>query len=208
VWGWRLHRIASEVVTGQPEVALAPPPRYFIALEGSPPPDGMTQVGSAGGRAIFRVNDAPPYAGFVRLEEARERPEVLVPLRSGERFHEWPFTEIAAAQARWPSTNRVEVVGAPREGHDTLLVLETYVDGWRLEVDGERVGKAMSVGGLLAAEALPGEHTYLFVFDPSYARYGTAITVGTILGAVLLMAHVPLSRRIRTATSRLTHDAQ
>lgn len=137
------------------------------------------------------------------MEEARERPEVLVPLRSGERFHEWPFTEIAAAQARWPSTNQVEVVGAPREGHDMLIVLESYVAGWRLEVDGERVGKAMSVGGLLAAEALPGEHTYLFVFDPSYARYGTAITIGTILGAVLLMAHVPLSRRIRTARHRV-----
>ena len=67
-------------------------------------------------------------------------------------------------------------------------MLESYHSGWRLEVDGERAGKPESYGGFLSAEAQAGAHTYTFVYDPASFRIGAAITIGTIIGAVLLLA--------------------
>lgn len=176
-----------------PRTLLSPVPRYLITLGSRPERDDARLVAIKQDRLIWRLEDAPPYAGFVRLSEAREHPRAFqAPPPGGWAM--WPFDDIGPARAWWPSTNQVEVTGSPGPGHDTLLVLESYVPGWRLEVDGRPTGSVDNVGGLIATRALPGAHTYLFVFDPPYARRGVAVTLGTMLGAALLLLQAPAQR--------------
>jgi uncharacterized membrane protein YfhO len=85
------------------------------------------------------------------------------------------------------SANVIEVKANPPASDDRLLVLESFHPGWCLEIDGKRAGAPENYGGFLSTQALTGEHTYRFVFDPRSFRFGAAITVGTILGAVLLL---------------------
>ena len=79
-------------------------------------------------------------------------------------------------------------------GQDRLLVFEAHHPGWRLEIDGERADRPQSYGGYLSTPALPGKHTYTFVFDPASVRYGASVTLGTILGALLLVGWRRLAR--------------
>jgi uncharacterized membrane protein YfhO len=85
------------------------------------------------------------------------------------------------------SANVIEVKTNPPASDDRLLVLESFHPGWRLEIDGKRAGAPENYGGFLSTQALPGEHTYRFVFDPRSFRYGAAVTIGAMLGAMLLL---------------------
>lgn len=201
-WGWRLKGMEATVGPDTRRTLLLPAPRYLVTLGTRPERDDARLVAIKQDRLIWRLEDAPPYAGFVRLSEASEHPEAFEAPPPGG-WAPWPFQDVATAYGRWPSVNQVEVRGAPGPWHDTLLVLESYVPGWRLEVDGRRVGRVRNIGGLIAADALPGAHTYLFVFDPAYARRGVAITLATIAAALAALlwrpALVPLARRGRNA---------
>jgi len=81
-------------------------------------------------------------------------------------------------------------------------MLESFYPGWRLEVDGRRAGGLDNYAGFLSTEALPGEHTYTFVFDPASFRYGAAITIGTVIGAIVLL----LSRAIGRVRQSAVRD--
>ena len=85
-------------------------------------------------------------------------------------------------------------------------MLESFHSGWRLEVDGHEAGRPDNYGGFLSTEALEGEHTYPFVFDPTSFRYGAAITIRTLLGAaLLLLSH--LVRRLRRSDPLTENEA-
>ncbi len=190
VWGWRLGKTGSPLAPDEPGVQLLPPPRYVIQLEGVPQRDDASLVAIVEDRSIFRLANAPPYAGFVRRAEAASHPDAFAPPLPGG-FSPWPFADITEARANWPSTNQVRVEGRPTAMQDMLLVLESYAPGWRVEIDGKPVGEADNFGGLIATRALPGEHTYLFVFDPPYARRAVAVTLGAMAAAALLLLQSP-----------------
>lgn len=198
-WGWRLKGTEASVGPNTRPTVLLPAPRYLATLAARPERDDARLVAIKQDRLIWRLEDAPPYAGFVRLSEASEHPEAFEAPPPGG-WPPWPFEDVATADARWPSANQVEVRGARGSTHDTLLVLESYVPGWRVEVDGHKVGSVQNVGGLIATDALPGEHTYLFVFDPAYARRGVAITLAAMAAALVVLlwkpALIPFARYV------------
>ena len=201
-WGWELANTGSAVIEGMPSVRLRPPPRYWIQLNATPNRPDQELVTVVEDRAVYRFTESPPYAGFVKRGEAAERPETLG-LPPGGGYLAWPWVGITAASAWWPSTNQVEVQGSPSNGQDLLLVLESFAPGWRLEIDGRRAGAPLNVGGLIAAEALEGEHDYVFVFDPAYARHGVTVTILALAVSWLLLARRPLSNGSRSFVLRV-----
>jgi hypothetical protein len=138
------------------------------------PPDAV-RVGTIDGRPIYELTQSPYYAATYSSTDP--------PLDSS---YPWR-AKTQEARARIVSANVIEVVALAPAAHDRLLVLESFYPGWRLEIDGRRAGEPDNYAGFLSTEALPGEHTYTFVFDPASVRYGAAITMGTVLGAVLLL---------------------
>jgi hypothetical protein len=132
-------------------------------------------IGIVDGRFIYELPQSPYYASTLRSAD----PPTDASYLWHEKTHE--------AGARVVSANVIEVKANPPASDDRLLVLESFHPGWRLEIDGKRAGAPENYGGFLSTQALTGEHTYRFVFDPRSFRYGAAVTIGTILGAALLL---------------------
>lgn len=204
-WGWEFSGNEGVILPEKARIRLLPAPRYISQPGDYPAPPSSTLVADLQGTLLYKRTDAPPYSGFVTRAEAATRPDSLI--HGAEfpgGFAPWPWTQITETEASWPTTNQVRVQGAPTAGQDTLLVLESFDKGWRMEIDGRRAGKPENIGGLIGTKAQPGQHTYLFVFDPAYARRGVAITVGTILGAALLMLQSPATYLIHRARRRIS----
>jgi hypothetical protein len=200
-WGWELANTQSPVVENTKPVLLRPLPRYWVLLNQKPDRSDVELLTTIQGRAVYRVIDAPPYASFVRRSGAAEHPELLREPPGGS-YLDWPFPSPTPASADWPDTNSVRAVGSPGESQDLLLVLESYLSGWRVDVDGRGAGPALNVGGLIGAVAQPGEHTYLFVFDPAYARRGVLISLLTLCGCVGLLMLAPMRSLYRRLPGR------
>lgn len=149
-------------------------PKYLIGDPGDSFPSAEL-IGTVDGRAIYELPQSPYYASTLRSAD----PPTDASYLWHEKTHE--------AGARVVSANVIEVKANPSASDDRLLVLESFHPGWCLEIDGKRAGAPENYGGFLSTQALTGEHTYRFVFDPRSFRFGAAITVGTILGAVLLL---------------------
>jgi hypothetical protein len=203
VWGWERASAQGKVLPEFGEIELVPIPRYLSQPAGEPAPPRAQRVAEFEGVDIYRPQDETPYAGFVNRASARQRPQAFdVGDRSAAGFVAWPWIDIEDAEASWPDTNQVEVRGAPGEGHDLLVVLESYDEHWRLEIDGERAPKPENVGGLIGIPAREGVHTYLLVYDPDYAARGVAVTIGTIVAAAMLLLYAPARRLARRALGR------
>lgn len=101
--------------------------------------------------------------------------------------------EVRALPARRSGPNELEVVASAEPG-STLVVLTTNYPGWQVRVDGHP-RPLRSVGPYLAAEMLPGPHTYTFSFAPGSFFAGLAITLLASLAtlAVLVGARRPAS---------------
>jgi hypothetical protein len=203
IWGWHIDGTASGITDDTPAIQLLPKPRYLILFTGAPAPLTGVPVAQVSDRTVYEFPDAPPYAGFVRRGSASLHPQAFeLPHTQPDGFAPWPFEAPRAARASWPSNNQALVEGAPAAGQDLLVVLESYVTGWRVEVDGRDAGAPENVGGLLGVRARAGDHRYLFVFDPAYARRGVAVTVGTLLGAVLWYLRAPFASIARRVGAR------
>jgi hypothetical protein len=195
-WAWRVRREPSLVVEDRGPMVLSPMPRYLVLRSPNTPANNATHVATVSGASIFRLEGAPHYASFIRSSEADEHPERFQ-AGPANGWPQWPFQEVTAASASWPTTNSVRVEGAPAPGQETLMVLETYVPGWRLEVDGEAAGAVQNLGGFLSAPALSGHHRYTFVFDPAYVWRGFAVSAVTLVIAVAFLSWTPVVRTVR-----------
>jgi hypothetical protein len=149
-------------------------PKYLIGDPGDRFPSAEL-IGIVDGRSIYELPQSPYYAATLRSAD----PPTDASYLWHDKTHE--------AGARLVSANVIEVTANPPASDDRLLVLESFHPGWRLEIDGKRAGAPENYGGFLSTQALTGEHTYRFVFDPGSFRYGAAITIGTILGGALLL---------------------
>ena len=159
---------------GSPPVSITVAPKYVIARPGDAPASAEL-IGIVEGSAVYRLEQGPYYASTFGLADPPAN--IAYPWR----------TKTIEATARVVSPNVIEVQAGSFAGQDRLLVLESFHSGWRLEVDGHGAGRPDNYGGFLSTVALEGEHTYTFVFDPTSFRYGAAITIGTVLGAALLL---------------------
>lgn len=168
-------------------VAGNPPPaekiiharaKYLVLTNDATPqqPDARL-VASLPSRYIYELKDSPLFASVVRSTD----PPVGTAIPWGDRARK--------ARAQIVSPNRIEVdATSSAKDEDRVLVLQSYVPGWRVEIDGERAGPVNNMSGFLSVEARSGHHEYLFVFDPRAQRYGLAILLGTLLGALLFLS--------------------
>lgn len=158
-------------------------PKYVIGDTGDSFPSAEL-IGTVDGRSIYELPQSSYYASTLRSAD----PPTDASYLWHEKTHE--------AGARVVSANVIEVKTNPPASDDRLLVLESFHPGWRLEIDGKRAGAPENYGGFLSTQALPGEHTYRFVFDPRSFRYGAAVTIGAMLGAMLLLlTRIPVRLR-------------
>ena len=149
-------------------------PKYVIGDTGVGPLSAKL-VGSVEGKQVYELPGSPYYASTLKSSDP--------PTNASYPWHE----KTHEAGARVVSANVIEVKANPPASDDRLLVLESFHPGWCLEIDGKRAGAPENYGGFLSTQALTGEHTYRFVFDPRSFRYGASVTIGTILGAMLLL---------------------
>jgi hypothetical protein len=178
-------RYGERVDPTRPEQLIHPKPHYTsLALDAALPPDaleiGVLDQEPAGDHPelvwgyMYRLTESPPMASLV----SRFDPPV------GEA----PWGERAQpATLEIVDSNTIEVqADLSDERYDSVLLLQSYFPGWRVEVDGEDAGAARNMRGYVSTEALPGEHTYRFIFDPATFKAGLAITLGTAVGALLI----------------------
>jgi hypothetical protein len=152
---------------------IRPKAPYLIGVATDVVPNSSV-VGTVGDWVVYHQQNTPPFASSIASAQPPTGPD-----------YPWDFLS-TPADARIISANVIEVRATPAAGQDRLLVLESYHAGWRVEIDGKRSGRAANFGGYISTSALPGAHTYTFVFDPGSVRVGAAITAGTLLGAMLL----------------------
>lgn len=175
---WR--PILDYQVPGTPPPAdqiIHPRAKYLVLTNASPPQqEDARLVASLPGRYIYELEDSPPFASVIDSTD----PPLGIDV---------PWGKAREARARILSPNRIEVEATSTGAdEDRVLVLQSYVSGWRVEVDGSRAGAAKNFRGFVSVEARPGTHVYRFVFDPPAHRYGIAISLGTFLGALLYLS--------------------
>jgi len=172
---------------------FVPRPKYLVLPGDTLPEEPDAEfVEEVSGFRFYRLADSPPYASLINSRG----PPFWEAIPWGERARE--------VEARLLSPNVIEATADADSRYDTLLLLESHFPGWRVEVDGERRGSAENLGGFLSIPAEPGLHTYRFVYDPPAFRYGAAISLGTVLGAVLLLlSRFGILGRIGNSLSRL-----
>lgn len=191
-WVYYFAPILPAVEPGQQPASIIPRPKYVVTGPAGELPAGAVpyvlldptqrlpadaeRVGTVDNLPVYELTQSPYYAATYSSSD----PPI-------DASYQWR-AKTQQAGARIVSANVIEVVAQAPAGHDRLLMLESFYPGWRLEVDGRRAGEPDNYAGFLSTEALPGEHTYTFVFDPQSFRYGAAITIGTVLGAVLLLS--------------------
>ena len=173
-WPYSFRPIVPKAEPGSPAPSITPTPKYIIRAPGQAFPSAEL-INTVGEREIYVLPDSPYYAATLSSADP-----------PSDASYDWRLKTHEAA-ARVVSANVIEVTANPPASDDRLLVLERFFSGWRLEVDGHRAGRPDNYGGFLSTRALPGEHTYTFVYDPRSFRHGAAITIGTILGAALLL---------------------
>ena len=189
-------------VDGDPPPAdqIINPRAEYLVLPGDvwPQEDDARLTAIVPGAYIYRLEDSPPFASVV----ASADPPVGTEVPWGDKA--------VRAEARILSPNVIEVEATSAgPDQDRVLLLQSYFPGWRVEVDGARVGPADNLLGFVSTEALPGRHVYRFVFDPKSHHYGLAISLGTVLGAMLVglsasnVFSAPL-RRVRASVRSLT----
>ncbi len=148
-------------------------PKYVLAAEDHTPAEPATLLTSFNGINLWRRDDALPFA-FAADPDG--------PIN---------WQTVAGQEARLDGPNRVVVTADVNTAGRQLVVLVSDYPGWQLWVDGERAAVA-PLNGYLGAALRPGAHTYEFVFRPTSAYVGMAIS-----GLALALCVGLLVRRVR-----------
>ena len=157
----------------QPDSPFVATPKYQFSptLE---PPIGATLLKDFEGVGLWSFPDALPFAFTSPSEE----------LITGAKLDP---THITEAAARYDGPNRVIVKTSKDHTGDTVVALVSNYPGWKVLRDGEPI-QFTPVNEYLGAPALPGEHTYTFIFDPPLHKIGLTITLLTIF-ILLFLVH-------------------
>ena len=156
-----------------PEAPFVATPKYQFSPTLENPP-GATLLKDFDGVGLWYFADALPFAFTAPGNE----------LVNGTKLDP---THITEASARYDGPNRVVVTTAEDHTGDVVVALVNYYPGWKVLRDGEPV-PLTPANEYLAAPALPGKHTYTFIFDPPLHKIGLTITLLTIF-ALLFFVH-------------------
>ena len=176
-------RYNRRVRTMDAQYAAASPfnaqPKYVLAAPDHTPPEPATLLTTFNGVNLWRRDDALPFA-FAADPNG-------------------PITwqTVAGQAARLNGPNRIVVTADVNAVGRQLIVLVSDYPGWQLWVDGERAD-VMPLNGYLGAALRPGAHTYEFVFRPTGAFVGMAVSgVALAVGVGLIVLDRRDARRAR-----------
>ena len=150
----RVRTMDAQYATGSPFNAQ---PKYVLAAADHTPPESATHLATFNGINVWRRDDALPFA-FATDPHG-------------------PITwqTVAGQAVRLDGPNRVIVTADVNAEGRQLVVLVSDYPGWQLWVDGQRAALS-PLNGYLGAALRPGAHTYEFVFRPTSAFVGMAIS--------------------------------
>ena len=166
------HLVTQDLQTtsGSPIVAS---PKYQVLESIKLPDNGAVLLHDFNGILLWYYPDALPVAFLLpeitNLENGRLESKNVVPVG-----------------AAYYGPNQIEVTAHSDGSNDRLVVLVSNYPGWKLSIDG-KPAILTPINYYLGANALAGEHTYTFVFDPPLYRIGLMITLFFILASILLI---------------------
>ncbi len=156
-----------------PDAPFAVIPKYQFSPVFENPP-GATLLKDFEGVGLWYFPDALPFAFTAPADE----------VITGGKLDPAHITE---ATARYDGPNRVIVKTSKDHTGEIVVALVSNYPGWKVLRDGEPI-LLTPVNEYLGAPALPGEHTYTFIFDPPLHKIGLVITLLTIF-ALLFFVH-------------------
>ncbi len=187
--------------------------RYAVAPASLPMEASLRPILRTGRYTLYEAPTSG-YSEYVRVGERRaaaspavliaaNRPWLLAPDRADRGFIQWDYpapvprggADTAPSCANGATRDlRVEParidVTASCDGAGTLLLKVTYDPGWRVTIDGAAAETLMLSPAYLAVRIPPGTHTVSARYEPVAEK-----TPLFVLGALVLAAAVPLSRR-------------
>jgi hypothetical protein len=114
--------------------------------------------------ALLETDDTSALEGFISRSAVEPTESVAVVKQDPQRV------ELTASLAR----------------PGLVILSDTYYPGWRLTIDG-RTSPIFRANRLMRAACVPaGDHTLVFTYDPMSFRIGAAISVGGLMGIVVL----------------------
>ena len=157
--------------------------KYQISLPDQPVPENAQQLREFEGIFVWYIPDTLPYAFSVRPAFIQE-------------YSKLTADQVAATKVRINGPNQVVVKGAPAQDGDALVVLMSYYPGWKLLIDG-KPAQITTYNGYLGSKMLPGEHSYIFYFQPLQFIVGAAISIITLILMITIILFSPLRSAIR-----------
>jgi hypothetical protein len=159
------QHLANKDSQNLPEAPFVVIPKYQFSptLE---PVEGATLIKDFEGVGLWYFADALPFAFTAPANEVVR----------GAKLNPAHITE---SLAKYDGPNRV-IVKTPKDHNGEVVVaLVSNYPGWKVLRDGKPI-KLTPVNEYLGAPALPGEHTYTFIFDPPLYKIGLTISLLTI----------------------------
>lgn len=160
------QHLANKYEQSLPEAPFNVIPKYQFSFV-TEPISGATLLKDFDGVGLWYFPDALPFAFTAPSEE----------LITGAKLVPDHITE---SIARYDGPNRVIVKTPAEHNGDVVVALVSNYPGWKVLRDGKRI-QLTPVNEYLAAQAIPGEHTYTFIFDPPLYKIGLVITLATII---------------------------
>jgi len=186
-----------------PRRLVDPQPERRVRLPGEP-------ASYAGPYAIYRNDNAfPRVFGVAQVLRCRDRSEALnqvLQVAAAGRLRDQAVVqddlpEFASApegrlSLRFSEPRPERVLVEATAEHDALLVLnERWDPGWRAYCDG-RPAQLVEVDTVLMGTPLPkGKHRVEFLYRPRGLVLGRAVTLASVIVALLLIALSPVTRR-------------
>jgi hypothetical protein len=199
-WGWMAQayelempvinfrynrRVRSMDEQFSPDSPFQAQPKYIVAGQNQPQPAGSELVQLLHGVNIWHQPDALPFAFVV-----------------ADSLGQIEAATVTGVPARLDGPNRVVVDGVAGDTGSQLVVLVSDYPGWRLSIDGQGA-EVVPANGYLGAAVVPGEHTYVFSFHPRTHGIGLAITILTLVAAVVWAGSERLKKRAPVADPSL-----
>jgi hypothetical protein len=169
----QIVRLATTLKQAADDSPFIATPKYQFLMGNQTPAPGAQFVKDISGYQLWHFQDALPFA-FTIPGDA---------LKPGEKLD---HSLAKPVMVSYEGLNRIKVVALSDTPSNLLVVLVSDYPGWKLNVDG-KPAIMTPVNYYLGAKAVPGLHTYTFIYDPPLYHIGLIITLFTVYVALLLV---------------------
>jgi hypothetical protein len=160
------QHLANKYKQNQPEAPFIVLPKYQFSPSAEPL-IGATLLKDFEGIGLWYFPDTLPFAFTAESKEVATGAK-LVP------------EHITESIARYDGPNRVIVKTSENHQGNVVVALVSNYPGWKVLRDDKPI-QLTPVNEYLGAPAIPGEHTYTFIFDPPLYKIGLIVTLSTII---------------------------